>query len=202
MHPNDCGEGPAAAFLSWPASLKHLSFDGRYLHAAPPSLDVRTKRETTNADAPIDAKVARQKERRKRRATFLVNVWLYFHPMNVDLFPESMLDKMSGHSASAASSSGQEQVGLSFVHEIPDSASEIKVDPEAPSQTTQNHLWPMGDCGSGETIAIQLPVKETLQKEADFGGNIRVLWKDSSSGLKLEKQKPLGPAWKRARTDG
>mmetsp|Transcript_8853 Transcript_8853/g.24529 ORF Transcript_8853/g.24529 Transcript_8853/m.24529 type:complete len:453 (-) Transcript_8853:19-1377(-) len=215
MHPSQCDQVDAEAFLSWPLKLKHLSFDGRYLHAAPPVLSIQEKKETPSSDdtqAPTDPREGRKAERRKRRATFLVNVWLNYHPINVDVFPVTMLDKMSGHSAAISettTSNGASQVGLSFtVHErdIVDTIS-VETRPNSkqqqqeqstdaneksnPKHSSQTFVWPMGDCGSGEIIAIRLPSTSEMQTKADAGGNVRVQWTDSGAGVKLGKSMPL-----------
>ena len=111
-------------FVSWPSVGKHTSFDGRYLHASPPDLmgnkhafkkqleDLALKLElessesaaattATKADGDDSAStttVANTKRRRRRcrRVTFLVNIWLNYKPYDVNRFPESMIDKMSG----------------------------------------------------------------------------------------------------------
>ena len=122
----------AAAFISWPRTGKHLSFDGRYLHAAPADLQepgafaeqcrvvpppeegsttittvVGVDDGNNNDDAEQKRKAALQQRRRHRRCTFLVNIWLNYKPFNVHPFPDTMIDKMSGyhHSQPPASSS-------------------------------------------------------------------------------------------------
>ena len=50
----------------------------------------------TDKDTSKDAAVDKKEARRQRRVTFLVNIWLNFHPLNVHPFPDTMMDKMSG----------------------------------------------------------------------------------------------------------
>jgi hypothetical protein len=119
--PEDNVEG----FVSWPSVGKHTSFDGRYLHASPPdlmgdknafakqleelALGLELKSSTAVATKVDDddgsggssstttiSNAKRKRRRRCRRVTFLVNVWLNYKPYDVNRFPESMIDKMSG----------------------------------------------------------------------------------------------------------
>jgi hypothetical protein len=120
------------AFVSWPAPLKHLAFDGRFLHSAPPDLmeEGAWQRQTrvptshppkssalsaNGADAARANSIKRM-TRRQRRVTFLVNIWLNYRPFNVDPFPDAMIDKMSGcHSrVGDGSHMRQRRVGISF----------------------------------------------------------------------------------------
>ena len=67
------------ACLSWPAVGKHVSFDGRLLHAAP------------------------VKDSQKRvRTTFLVNIWLNHKPVGKRPFPAVAVDKLSNIEVSAS----------------------------------------------------------------------------------------------------
>jgi hypothetical protein len=91
-----------AAFVSWPAVGKHLSFDGRYLHAAPFDLQ-QPGAFAKQYQVPVDTdKVQR---RRYRRCTFLVNIWLNHKPFNVNPFPDTMIDKLSGYELSPGTES-------------------------------------------------------------------------------------------------
>ena len=60
--------------VSHPAAGKHLSFDGRFLHGVPASLQRKTAL-GTESETP--------------RVTFLVNVWLNHKPFGVQRFPFS-----------------------------------------------------------------------------------------------------------------
>lgn len=96
----------AQAYLSWPRRGKHLSFDGRFLHAAPSDLvsnrnstatvtaTDKQKQESSNnnEDSIKNEKIL---ERRTWRVTFLVNIWLNYKPFNVKPFPSSMIDKLT-----------------------------------------------------------------------------------------------------------
>lgn len=94
----------ASAYVSWPYPGKHLKFDGRFLHAAPANLQApgafkeqcQDNSSKTHLATDEFSQRKRAQQRRHRRCTFLVNVWLNYQPFNVNPFPESMLEKMSG----------------------------------------------------------------------------------------------------------
>jgi hypothetical protein len=93
-------------FVCWPKVGKHFCFDGRFLHAAPPDLmeagafqKQQLPLELANSNDTNAVVLLKTKKltRRHRRVTFLVNIWLNYHPFNVEPFPDSMMDKMSGY---------------------------------------------------------------------------------------------------------
>lgn len=65
------------AYISWPRTGKHLSFDGRFLHGAPSDLLASRDDSSMNSD--------------KTRVTFLVNIWLFHQPLGVEPFPSKFL---------------------------------------------------------------------------------------------------------------
>lgn len=66
------------AYISEPIFGKHISFDGRYLHGAPVQLkNLFMKSLERNPAEP--------------RVTFLVNIWLNYHPVKVQPIPQSIL---------------------------------------------------------------------------------------------------------------
>jgi hypothetical protein len=94
------------AFIAYPYRNKHLSFDGRYLHAAPYDLlfnanDVSFENTDSNtaSSSSSTAVTSKQKQRSNRRITFLVNVWLNYIPLKTERFPDTMVDKLSGWTA-------------------------------------------------------------------------------------------------------
>jgi hypothetical protein len=96
----DMRTSKSSAFLSWPALGKHLCFDGRYLHAAPSNLQKNSHTKlnlTPDILSDEDSATNVKTQRRSRRYTFLVNIWIHHKPLNVHPFPESMIDKMSGY---------------------------------------------------------------------------------------------------------
>eukprot|EP00977_Amphora_coffeiformis_P005654 scaffold1189_cov194-Amphora_coffeaeformis.AAC.11 len=162
------------AFLSWPGKGKHLSFDGRFLHAAPPDLlpeDARLSASTTLSAATSKDMTPDQRKqvRRQRRVTFLVNIWLNYKPFNVHPFP--MLDKMSGTQPS-------QRGHLRFGHRSV-LAEEFQETPDwGPFQ------WPMGGCDSGETISLTLSL-EQVRRNHKHGGNVNITW--PVAGVRLAK---------------
>lgn len=165
------------AWISWPKRGKHLSFDGRYLHAAPPDLlplDARHRPVAPNQS--VDDPAQRKVLRRQRRVTFLVNLWLNYHPLNVQPFPESMLDKMSGRQT-------EKRANMTFAPRsvVSDQCKGDKGD------NLKKFEWPMGGCDSGEYISLTLPL-EQVQRQHQKGGNCFVKW--SQGFVQLSKYNP------------
>ena len=108
--------------------------------------------------------------------TFLVNIWLNYRPFNVNPFPETMLDKLSG-------SESKDRKGLDFqssedpipTNSVSTSATCVKDNDESSGATLSSpptkFQWPMGDCNSEETIKVSIPL-ELIRNEASGGGNI------------------------------
>jgi hypothetical protein len=177
-------------FLSWPRYGKHLSFDGRYLHAAPSDLMPKGAFQQ-QCQSPIDnPSPADQKtlQRRYRRVTFLVNVWLNHKPFGIQPFPHTMIDKLSGHAADQA------RVGLRFSNEDTATTKAVTVDIKGVAQEDSDHgsptdgmitrlQWPMGDCSSGEVIEADIPLDVVLGQASD-GGSLGVTWKEPT-GVRL-----------------
>jgi hypothetical protein len=204
--------------LSWPAQFKHLAFDGRYLHAAPADLlekgawDAQTAMPPGLAAAAASEAEQKKLRRRYRRVTFLVNIWLNYHPFNVHPFPETMVDKMSGCHA-------KRRVGLAFrpVPSEQNTASATTADPcdglakpqlptisvrisgteEEPPADCDNdtYAWPMGNYESGERIRMSLPTKR-IRSVASAGGNVQIRWSKGShlnhTGVELLTERESG----------
>ena len=161
------------AFLSWPRKGKHLSFDGRFLHAAPPELLPEDSRlsDTTISGTSKDNLTSDQRKQvsRQRRVTFLVNIWLNYKPLDVHPFP--MLDKMSGiHS----SKRGQ----LCFC------SRSIAAEESQATPDWKPFQWPMGGCDSGETISLTLSLDQ-IRQHLKQGGNMNITW--PVGGIRLGK---------------
>lgn len=163
------------AWISWPRQGKHLSFDGRFLHAAPPDLlpdEFRAAKldETEKVDTAMSSQ-DRKLNRRQRRVTFLVNIWLNYRPLNVNPFPKSMMDKMSGTQL-------EKRVHVTFAPRS------ITADEHKRGQDDdwEQFKWPMGGCDSGEFISLALPVA-AVQRQHKCGGNVRVMWSPASISL-------------------
>jgi hypothetical protein len=199
----DATSPKVAAFISWPFKGKHLCFDGRYLHAAPSDLQTPgsfLEQCTFVPTAGLDAKV---QLRTFRRATFLVNIWLNHKPYNVHPFPDSMIDKLSGHvpSCSTNRTTTHNRLRISFSNN--DLCSECKtvaVRKEksihvaneqtsvfSPDTSVEEFIWPLGDHDSREVITAAIPVS-LVRSQENGGGNVRVQWEPQSSYLGHRKR--------------
>jgi len=170
--------------VSFPKQGKHLSFDGRYLHAAPSDL-LRDGlfEEQCKFDRPdgIDMKEMKVLERRHRRVSFLVNVWLNYHPYNVHPFPETMISNLSKmdllgdvrlfDKCDEAKKSG-ESVTLKLKGEGKIQCEEGSVDEAHADVVTKN--WPMGNC-SNDCIDVPMPVD--LMKSRNAGDDVNLIWR-------------------------
>jgi hypothetical protein len=176
----DTGDASAPeAFISWPAAGKHLSFDGRYLHAAPPNLmekgafDHQCKVEEPSKDQP--STYQKTLVRRHRRVTFLVNVWLNYHPFDVKPFPDSMIDKMSGKESPVnLQFPPDKHAEQSSVRIVTIQNGQAKEATHADCMATQ-FVWPMGDRDCSERLEVSIPL-EAVRQQAEQGGNVRVQW--------------------------
>jgi hypothetical protein len=66
---------------------------------------------------------------------------------------------------------------------------------EESSHSPEQFTWPMGDCGSGEVVRMQVPLHE-IHGEAQHGGNVKIHYMDANEdtkqgGLVLEKTESL-----------
>lgn len=169
-------------FVSWPSTGKHMSFDGRFLHAAPPDLmepGAWEKQVELPPLSQIEEDERRHEEkllkRRHRRVTFLVNVWLNYKPFEIKPFPGTMIDKMSGTDETKREKLVfRRDIGAGFTVDVQMSPSESTF-PSA----IRTFTWPMGDCHSQEFIDASMPL-ETIQKQAIQGGNSRIRWEKKS----------------------
>jgi hypothetical protein len=173
-------------FLSWPRFGKHLSFDGRYLHAAPSDLMEKGAFEK-QCHIPVDNPTPddqKKLKRRYRRVTFLVNVWLNHKPFGIKPFPDTMIDKLSGHATDQA------RVGLHFSNNYKPTTKSVTVDSKGVAKDGSDQgsatdgmitrfQWPMGDCSSGEVIEADIPLDVVLGQASD-GGSLGVTWTEPS----------------------
>lgn len=160
-------------FCSWPKSGKHLSFDGRYLHAAPSDFmekgAFQKQCQVPNVTKEADLKSA---QRYHRRITFLVNIWINHRPIGVNPFPETMLDKLS------KCDSNEESI---FSGYIPCKEVEQLVINEAAE--TQKFTWPIGGCSSTDSrLKLYAPLG-TIKNQMKGGGTINMKWESSKSDL-------------------
>ncbi|KAL7550710.1 hypothetical protein ACHAWF_013924 [Thalassiosira exigua] len=193
-----CDEGPVEGYVSWPRRGKHLSFDGRYLHAAPSDLmeeglfEEQCRFEATEG---MDETAKKVLTRRHRRVTFLVNIWLNYKPFNVNPFPESMLDKLgkgdafegrglfgAGDEESESGTGGAAtEVNISEGKaSIAVGPSTAKSDSEGSSAGREAKLskmtWSMGQTDE-ERIEVLLPL-ELIRDERENGSNVAMTWDD------------------------
>lgn len=181
-------------FVSWPSTGKHLSFDGRYLHAAPADLmdDGEWERQLELPELHAQDESTRMQEerivkRRHRRVTFLVNVWLNYKPFDIQPFPDTMIDKLSG--AEETTRKTLEFVNNDQMSRITETKHMTSSDSTQPQHRC--FTWPMGDCDSKEFIEAHMPLQD-IRKQASKGGNIQIYWEPNPeikySGVRLYKE--------------
>lgn len=173
----------AHAFISWPKCGKHFSFDGRYLHAAPPNLMEKGIFQK-QVEVPIlstDEKEITLHTRRHRRVTFLVNIWLNHKPFNVEEFPESMIDKLSKIDT-AAPYVLFDTIDSKNAHPqtIPTRIITVK---EGDPTSNEIFTWPMGGESSKEKLQVMMPIDD-IRREMTSGGNLLIQW-SFAEGIQL-----------------
>mmetsp|Transcript_24638 Transcript_24638/g.57835 ORF Transcript_24638/g.57835 Transcript_24638/m.57835 type:complete len:495 (-) Transcript_24638:369-1853(-) len=204
-------------FVSWPSVGKHTSFDGRFLHASP--LDLMGENNTF--DRQIESEKARleqqqglsekSKRRRCRRVTFLVNIWLNYRPYDVNPFPESMIDKMSGRNDA-------NRIRMAFETAPPSTTISMAVSPPSSECASSKPLtdtnaalhvqkWSIRsdqatqiDCASPRSSTSSSLTGETR----DLAGTQQFSWPlgDSSSGEKLECFIPMSSMTEASKNGG
>lgn len=209
--------------VSWPKTGKHTSFDGRFLHAAPPNLmeDGMFERQIQyevssipppqhdddnddddKGDEQRQQKDIKRKEqllkRRHRRVTFLVNIWLNYKPFNVEPFPASMIDKMSGSSsrdkqdASEGKTGDTQEKHLHFLPSVKDpeifDVETVHVRSndaisDGKCHKMQTFTWPLGDDQSGEQLQVNVPL-DLVREAAEEGGNVKIAWEQVTASTR------------------
>jgi len=170
------------AFISWPKCGKHFSFDGRYLHAAPPDLMEKGlfQKQIEVPSSVTDEQEMTRRTRRHRRVTFLVNIWLNHKPFNVEEFPESMIDKLSKNDTSLPNIlfdvSGFKTDDSLKKHLV-------SIADEDFANANEQFSWSMGGDSSTEQLQVVLPVNK-IRQEMMNGGNLLIQW-DFSDGVQL-----------------
>jgi hypothetical protein len=148
------------ALVSWPRVGKHLSFDGRLLHAAPSELmNDETWQEQIKVPGGLEESVKKLECRRRRRVTFLVNIWLNYKPFNIDVFP--MPEKMTKAKSDFALFHGDN--ALDMVKEV-----------DMPAQSSIM-TWPMGGSDSKECIRVKMD-RDQVQMYASID-TLQLSWK-------------------------
>ncbi|KAL7513415.1 hypothetical protein ACHAXN_010511 [Cyclotella atomus] len=158
-------ECDTSGFIAWPKTGKHLSFDGRYLHAAPSDLMERGAfdEQCKFAKEGLGDKQKKVAERRHRRVTFLVNIWLNYKPFNVNLFPDTMLNSLSkadlfdefalfNRAIDDRKHSADVEVSITS-----DGAKEVTAEVSRPVDTVCM-TWPMGAPDDDEQIQVPIPL--------------------------------------------
>lgn len=176
--------------VSFPKQGKHLSFDGRYLHAAPSDL-LRDGlfEEQCKFDKPdgMDTKEMKLLERRHRRVSFLVNIWLNYRPYNVHPFPETMISNLSKVDLLGdfrmfgkydEAKKGGELITLKLKGEDKIHCEEGSVDEAHSNVVTKN--WPMGNC-SNDCIDVPMPID--LMKSRTAGDDVQLIWRGADIKL-------------------
>ena len=193
IEPDEFVEG----FVTWPAVGKHTSFDGRNLHASPPDLmgekgtfEKQLEFITNEDDIP------KLQKRRHRRVTFLVNIWLNYHPYNVKPFPDLMIDKMSGRDiikrkslkflASPKHNSTSTALHVQKTTIRHREVTEIAATEKEKDNTYkgQQFTWPLGNEKSGEKLICQIPL-QSISDASRKGGNVQIQWQKMKNDLNL-----------------
>lgn len=181
------------AFISWPKAGKHLSFDGRYLHAAPPDLmeSGLFDRQIRFEPCTDDEREQKLQQRRHRRVTFLVNIWLNYQPFEVKAFPETMVDKMSGvhdkklknllfhKELDGTTTNTTKSVSINGMKAVNDDGADCHL---------VQHVWPLGDCGSEEYLEAHIPL-ETIRRQQPNGDNLQIRWNNVSPPPAADNEK-------------
>jgi len=202
---------PVESYISWPRLGKHLSFDGRYLHAAPYDLMEEGKFERQidamkDLQGAVDGSQIRKVDRRCRRVTFLVNIWLNYKPFNVEVFPDSMLDKLSkpvdSHILFNNKNTNNDTDTSVYINNATQAGCNVQnhsydgVKSKAMSKGSSgddddlvNFKWSLGN-GLSERLEMQLPIK-CVRNRMEDGGDVRLTYEcqsESERAIRLVKE--------------
>ena len=173
---------PVEGYVSWPKRGKHLSFDGRYLHAAPSDIMVEgmfDKQCQFDTTSDMDAKTKKILTRQHRRVTFLVNIWLNHKPFNVNPFPETMIGNLSkvnlfGSDMKLFNNTAEQQMDEKMSHTTTKVQVKDSIALENGSRVELiKKTWSMGQ--KDETIDVQMPV-DTIREQQTNGLDIAISW--------------------------
>jgi hypothetical protein len=180
-------EVDTTGMVCWPKRGKHLSFDGRYLHAAPSDLmeDGMFDRQTSfNEPKEMRDKERKVQQRRHRRVTFLVNIWLNYKPFNVNPFPETMLNSLSDVDSFGEFKLFEDKKNTSScMHQ---EGIVVTLDSEMSAEVTRM-TWPMGSCDDDEQVEVPIPVG-VARKQASSGSNVHLVWRPDLVRLQSSKK--------------
>ena len=182
-------ENGTAGFISWPKPGKHLSFDGRLLHAAPSDLmedGLFEEQCQFNMIQGMSNKEKKIMEWRHRRTTFLVNIWLNYKQFNVNPFPETMMSSMSKvdlfgdfqlfrHSKDdKGHTNGTQSATHTKVFLTKTGATEISEEGQKPIKVVEM-TWPMDSCNGNDQIKV--PISMDIIREQSFDrSNVLLSW--------------------------
>ena len=184
-------DNPVEGYVSWPKRGKHLSFDGRYLHAAPSDLMIEgifDKQCQFDTTSDMDTKTKRILTRQHRRVTFLVNVWLNHKPFNVNPFPKTMIGNLSkidlfGSDMKLFNNTAEQQKDEKMSHAtkkvLVNKDGEATFENGSEVELTKK-TWSMGQ--KDETIDVQMPV-DTIREQQINGSDITISWSDGGVNL-------------------
>jgi hypothetical protein len=189
---NIIDESDISGLIAWPSTGKHLSFDGRHLHAAPSDLMERGvfDEQCKFAAEGMNDKQKKLADRRHRRVTFLVNIWLNYKPFNVNLFPDTMLNSLS-----KADMFGEFTLFKSVIDTKHPTDVEVIITSDGAKEVTQKvsrpvdtvrMIWPMGASDEDEQIQVPIPL-ESVRKQMLDGFNVKLLWHAASISMPSKK---------------
>lgn len=134
--------------ISWPELYKHISFDGRYLHAAPSQLASRH--------------ILKPPEN-YRRISFLVNIWIDYIPMGVDILPSEVISELALSDL---------HVPLSWSNEMKIANLTVSHQPigknKAGAIEVERLCCPFGATGTEYTVSMTVPCKFPLQTSMNY----------------------------------
>eukprot|EP00804_Cyclotella_cryptica_P029484 CCRYP_011284-RA/>CCRYP_011284-RA protein AED:0.09 eAED:0.09 QI:6/0.5/0.66/1/0.5/0.33/3/343/458 len=187
-------------FISWPKQGKHLSFDGRLLHAAPSDLMEDGLFEKQCQFKVIEGMSDKEKkimERRHRRTTFLVNIWLNYKPFNVNPFPETMISSMSkvdlfgdfelfGRNEDDKGDTNDTQLAIRIkVSLTKTGATEISDEGQKMVEVVEK-TWPIDSCNDNVQIKVPIPMGVIREQSLD-GLNVLLSWQANMIQLSSQK---------------
>lgn len=202
---NDGNPSAVEGYVSWPKRGKHLSFDGRLLHAAPSDLMEEgqfDKQCSYDGTSEMDEKTKKILSRKHRRVTFLVNIWLNYKPFNVDPFPDTMIGNLSkidlfGEHFSLFGNEESEKSSYCANKDAPNENTKSVVinkgkasilDTHTPANNNESNdeikvntmTWSMGQKDE-ESLDVLIPIDLIRSQQAvgtDGSGDVAITWND------------------------
>ena len=187
----------SSAIVSYPKLGKHTSFDGRFLHGVVSDF---TTHDTILPKENEDGKNNKKDIRKHRRMTFLVNIWLNYKPLGVDVFPDCMIDNLSQHHTTTSTNAATNTIDSLLFHSKNDDNYEKKDDLlhndaniNSGSISSKNNTkfktysWEIGhnkeediECKLQMTLPNPLILhsnsNKKLDKSSSSSGNVKINW--------------------------